>query len=111
MEQAKKSGIENLTQVEAVAISKEGNEVVLLISDHLDWVSEVQHLSLLQDKLNLYMDYILYGQLETEIPQAKLPKKVIEIKFVHEPTENAINFLKKCSSLLDQYQIAIRYHH
>ena len=34
------------------------NRAVLTISDHLDWEEEGEHLLLLQDKLNHYLEFI-----------------------------------------------------
>ena len=44
------------------------NRAVLTISDHLDWEDEGEHLVLLQDKLNHYLEFIESGQLAEAKP-------------------------------------------
>lgn len=47
------------------------NRAVLTISDHLDWEEEGEHLLLLQDKLNHYLEFIESGQLIEAKPEFK----------------------------------------
>ena len=51
----------------------EPDNVVLIISDHLEWggkAEQGEHLQLLQDKLNTYVAFIESGEIYTEIPNA-----------------------------------------
>ena len=56
---------------------KEGrnNRTVLTISDHLDWEDEGEHLILLQDKLNHYLEFVESGQLGEAKPEFKGPSR------------------------------------
>ena len=48
------------------------NKLALMIADHLDWENELQHLTLLQDKINAYVSFIESGQIYSVYPDAKL---------------------------------------
>lgn len=48
------------------------NKLVLMIADHLDWENELQHLSLLQDKINAYVSFIESGKIYSVYPDANL---------------------------------------
>jgi len=52
--------INELEMIDSLALDEINNSKLLLaISDHLDWKFEQEHLLLLQEKLNNYVNYIL----------------------------------------------------
>ena len=46
------------SSIDGMGIDEDGQTLVFMISDHLDWENEGEHLLLLQDKLNAYLGYI-----------------------------------------------------
>lgn len=80
--------VENTNTVDFVAIDKLGR-VVLTISDHLDWSKELEHLYLLQGKINAYLSFIESGELMQEYPDAGGRTPVIEIVTKFNPPDNA----------------------
>ena len=42
------------SSIDGMGIDEDGQTLVFMISDHLDWENEGEHLLLLQDKLNAY---------------------------------------------------------
>lgn len=42
-------------KIDAMGKSKEKKELSLLITDHLEWENEYEHLVILQDKINSYL--------------------------------------------------------
>ena len=44
--------VDNASQIDAIANDKENACLVLLITDHLNWDNEFEHLKILQDKIN-----------------------------------------------------------
>lgn len=78
--------------LDGVAMDEEG-ALRLLITDHLDWENEYEHLYALQNKMNAYIHYCESGQYR-QFTQDQEPKyAVIEIHFLYEPTETAVEFL------------------
>ena len=79
--------------IDAIGISPEGNELVMLITDHLDWEDEYTHLMALQDKLNAYFTFISSGQYKASHPKARISAFNIRIAFMFKPSENCLKLL------------------
>lgn len=80
--------------VDGIATDQTTNRTILLVSDHLDWSNEHQHLILLQDKLNAYLSFIESEQVYSAFPDARgTDGFIVEIKCKYEPTENARKLL------------------
>lgn len=95
--------------LDGVALSEEG-ALVLLITDHLDWENEYEHLYTLQNKMNAYVHYCESGQYQ-QFTQGKEPKyAVIEIHFLYEPTETALRFLNSVQEQIGGMGIRIECH-
>lgn len=55
--------------IDGIALTEDKNGIVLLITDHLDWSEEYQHLMILQEKINMYLGYLeekQYGDMYKE---------------------------------------------
>ena len=59
--------VENKGIIDIASIDENGN-VVLTISDHLEWDTENEHLLILQDKINSYLGVIESGALYAKYP-------------------------------------------
>lgn len=92
--------VENRDVIDIVNIDKDGS-VVLTISDHLEWDADNEHLLILQDKLNAYLNAIESGNLYEIYPQAK--NKPITIKLVtkYPPNKDGVNFIKRVKSIVE----------
>jgi hypothetical protein len=79
--------------IDSISTDPKGN-VNLVISDHLEWDEKLEHLLILQNKINDYLTFIESGQIFTEYPTSKGKNIVINIfaKFI--PNESAETFLK-----------------
>jgi hypothetical protein len=83
-------------------ISEKGNNVVLTISDHLEWDEDNEHLFLLQEKINAYIGATESGQLNEKYPASVGKKITISIALKYEPNENGLWFLSNINKgLLD----------
>ena len=54
------------TVVDGIALTEDKNGIVLLITDHLDWSEEYQHLMTLQEKINTYLGFLEEKQYEVK---------------------------------------------
>ncbi|SMB79804.1 conserved hypothetical protein [Hymenobacter roseosalivarius DSM 11622] len=90
--------IEQTDTIDIITISPEG-ELVLTISDHLSW-EEDEHLSLLEDKINTYLEFLEGEQLLEEYPAAKEHPLVINVALQFEPPEQAIHFLTQAMKVI-----------
>lgn len=75
--------------IDFIAVEGDGAEVVLTISDHLDWSEPIEHLVQLQAKLNAYLAFIETGQIEEDYPAAVGKPRKIRVLFKHEPSRSA----------------------
>lgn len=92
--------VENLKILDAVSIDKNKN-VVLSISDHLEWDEGNEHLLILQNKINLYLTAIENGSLYEEYPDAKNRDIVINIAAKFSPNNDGEIFLKRVKETLN----------
>lgn len=86
--------VENLKVIDFVSIDLNGN-VVLTISDHLEWNESNEHLLVLQDKINAYLSAIESGDLYKQYSDAKGRNIVINLVVKHVPNKDGMIFIKR----------------
>ena len=101
--------IDNTKVIDGVAINNKG-QLILLMSDHLDWIDEYNHLLLLQDKINAYCAFCETKQYLSLYPGVNFGSAIIEIHFRNEPTRNALHFLSIVQSTLAPDGIMLECH-
>lgn len=84
--------------IDVIGTTSEG-KVILTISDHHSW-QETWHLSLLQDKINAYLQFIENGQIFEDYPNAVGRELMIEIIMKYCPIGEALTFLEKCKKII-----------
>ena len=89
--------IEQVETIDAIGIDKETDEVVLTISDHLPWDND--HMFLLQDKLNVYLEFIESKQLIDVYPEALNRSVRINMICAYELSEFALEFIQSVNQL------------
>ncbi|MGO9994848.1 MAG: DUF6572 domain-containing protein [Steroidobacteraceae bacterium] len=83
--------IEQKGAVDFITLEKETGDVLLTISDHLDWSeNESRHLVLLQDKLNAYLRFIEGGEIARKFPLSVGRRIVISVIGKFPRSEKAI---------------------
>jgi len=90
--------IDYTNTIDFISTSPEG-KVVLTISDHHSW-DEDEHLQLLQDKINAYLQFIESGQIIDDYPTAAEKEIVINAFLKYEPTDEATSFLEKAREVI-----------
>lgn len=100
--------IENSKVIDAISINPQ-YVVVLTISDHLEWDNN-EHLIILQDKINTYLEVIESGEIYELYPKAKDKSFQIDICFKYPPNESAIFFLTKINDILASSGYKLHYY-
>lgn len=95
-------------KIDFIGIDKITSEVILTISDHLDWLEGKAHLQFLQDKLNSYIEFIEGKQIFEDYPDSKGKKIVIEIVSQFEFSKEGDDFLKFVKPILSSIGAEIR---
>lgn len=91
--------VENKDVIDIISIDEDGN-VILTISDHLEWDSENEHLLILQDKINAYLESIESEDLYEKYPDARGRNIIIRVVALHNPNEEGSEFLERVKEVL-----------
>jgi len=104
--------IDNTNSIDGMAIDRERNALVLLLADHLAWEgqeapSEVDHLKLLQDKINAYISFLESDQFKETYLDEDFAMAAIQVHFKHPITGNCEKFLNAVQDQVGQMGIKI----
>ena len=94
-------------KIDAMGISKDGEGLILMLADHLDWKNESEHLTLLQDKINAYIGFIESNQYSDNYPDRVFEYYVIDVRFKYKATENCLKFFEVINTQLREYNIQL----
>ncbi len=84
-------------------VSKDKNgDIVLTISDHLDWHDTQGHLTVLQEKINTYLTFLDSGEIYEKYPDAKGHHVSIEVMFHYKPSPEAHPFLSEVKGIVER---------
>lgn len=92
--------VENLKVIDVISIDKNEN-VVLSVSDHLEWDENNEHLLVLQNKINAYLDAIENGSLYEVCPNAKNRNIIINIASKYYPNKIGNVFLERVKNAIN----------
>ncbi|MEJ5280088.1 DUF6572 domain-containing protein [Pseudomonas sp. MYb541] len=90
----------------------EPENVVLAITDHLEWgdaVEQGKHLQMLQEKINVYIAFIESGEIYTEIPGALGKHPIIRILGLYELPEQGKRFINQAAEVLNEAGIGCEF--
>lgn len=94
------SVLEN-NKIDGIATSDDGKNLIIMLSDHLDFENETNHLLILQNKINAYLSFIQSEQYSEIYPDNNFENIVIEIYFKHKVTDNCIKFIEVVNSQIE----------
>ena len=101
--------IDKTDVIDFIGIDKGSGEVILTIADHLDWNDELNHLLLLQEKINSYLRFIESGELLEKFPEAKGRKPVVEVTLKYKMPPQGETFFAKVGPVLYEADVEFRY--
>lgn len=96
--------------IDGIAINEDGKSIRLLITDHIEWSDEYNHLLILQEKINAYIAFCEEHQYEQIYKELEVEYAIFEMHFMFEPTSKAIKFLEQVQLQLNEIGIAIECH-
>jgi len=100
--------VDQFDVVDITSITETG-EVVLTISDHLDWRDTIGHQATLQKKLNAYLVFVESGEILQRYPDAKERSVAFEVVFKSEPDESGRLFLQRAQQVIKSAGFELRY--
>jgi hypothetical protein len=102
--------VEDTDKIDFVTGERRTGDMILTISDHLDWdENEGEHLVVLQKKLNMYLEFIESGQIYAQIPQAAGRKIVIQVMGKYPLSEEAGKFYRLAGKAIESYGYSLRF--
>jgi hypothetical protein len=94
--------------VDIISIDRETGQVVLTISDHLDWSDSVGHQAIPQKKLNTYLAFVESGEILEQYPKAKDRPVAFNVVFRFSPDESGWAFVAKARAVIESAGFALR---
>lgn len=101
--------IEQIDKVDGMGFDAANGEVVLIISDHLDWKDHNRHFAVLEQKLGSYIDFVQSGQLKDTMSQSVGKSTRIKLVHQHTPPVEAKLILDSISQQLSEMDLAFSY--
>jgi len=100
--------VEQLDVIDVISTDRSG-QVVLTVSDHLDWSDTVQHQNILQAKLNKYLAFVESGEILESYPDAKGRPVVLKVVFKFRPDQLGFEFLAKTKAVINSAGFSFRH--
>lgn len=88
--------------VDFIGLDDKTTKCKLAITDHHNWEDELNHLLLLQEKINAYISFIESGEIYKSYPLSKEKQMEIEIHFKYQPSNKCIAFLEQVMLVLKE---------
>ncbi len=100
--------VEDVSVIDLIGVDSRWGNVVLTISDRLEW-DEGEHVLQLQHKLNAYLTFIESGELVERYPNAKGRTAQIVVVFKHAPDALGETFLSRATTLTHDAGVVLTY--
>jgi hypothetical protein len=100
--------IDDSQVVDIISINPAGS-VVLTVSDHLDWDDSMRHQTMLQEKLNRYLEFIESGEILESYPSATGRPVMIEVVTQYDPDLGGSQFLERARTIVEQAGFGFRH--
>ncbi len=101
------SGLEKTGTLDAFVHDRDQDQLVLAMFELRPWTLGELQLFQLQEKLNAYLSFILDGEMEESFPHLIGKPVRIELRTLHEPSEEALGFLQRVKEQIMHQQIGL----
>ena len=101
--------VDQFDVVDIASVSRVTGEIVLTISDHLDWSDTVTHQTTLQKKFNAYLAFVESGEIMQRYPDAIGRPVVFQVVLKHKPDNEGRLFLQRAQEVIESAGISLRY--
>lgn len=100
--------VDDLNVVDIVGVDKHTGNLVLTISDHLDWSNTSEHMLILQAKINKYLAFVESGEILEKFPNAGGRKVVIEVIGEYRLPLDGHKFIRRVTDELEKAGFGFR---
>jgi hypothetical protein len=95
--------------IDLASVSPSTGEMVLTITDHLDWTNTVEHQSVLQNKLNAYLAFAESGEVFERFPDARGRAIAFNVVFKFRPDSEGTLFLDRARKIIESAGFGFRH--
>ena len=95
--------------IDIMSFDKDNGQVVLTISDHLDWSDSLNHQLVLQEKFNSYLAFVESGELHERYPDATDRTIVFRVVFRYKPDKEGRIFLDRARRVIESAGFKFHY--
>lgn len=104
--------VEETDKIDRLAFNRQNGDVLLVISDHLDWdENEGEHLLALQGKLNTYLEFVESGQLYAKYPRATGKRIIFYVVGKFPLSDEASNLYRLAGKAIQDYGCSLQLVH
>jgi hypothetical protein len=100
--------VEEINSIDIISVDETG-QVILTVSDHLEWWDNLKHQEILQAKLNAYLRFVESGEILESYPSAKDRRIAIRVVFKFAPDQEALEFLGRVRHVIEGAGIPFRH--
>lgn len=86
--------------IDIIGTSEERDVVILTATDHFKWGSK-EHLLMIQEKLNSYLEFLQSGEIYEAYPESKGKKIEVNIVCKYPPDDEGKKFLSLCKDAIE----------
>lgn len=102
--------VDQTNVVDAIGIDNATGDVVLTITDHLEWTGrDNEHLLLLQEKLNTYLSFVESGEIFETYPDAKGRTVLIDVVYKYALNQQAQDFYSQVTPVVEGAGMKLRH--
>jgi len=94
--------ISDINKIDMIGYREQDKTCSLGITDHLDWSDVIAHEQQLQDKINVYVNYIASGEADDFCALHKVEHYKIIVYFKFSPPTPVSNFLSELQPQIDR---------
>lgn len=95
--------------IDIITVDSSTDDVVLVISDHLPFEGNDEHLFVLQEKINTYLSFVESGEMLESFPTAKGRPIVITVICKFAPSHLAKKFFEKVEAIVREAGFSFSY--
>ena len=93
--------VEQTKVIDIISLDKRTGQVILTVSDHLEWNDSTRHQEILQAKLNAYLAFVESGEILDKYPDAMERKIVFKVVLKFKPDPEGRAFLYRAQNVIE----------
>ena len=93
--------VEQTKLIDIISLDKRTGQVILTVSDHLEWNDSTRHQEILQAKLNAYLAFVESGEILEKYPDAVERTIVFKVVLKFKPDPVGRAFLCRAQKVIE----------